>query len=143
MTIHDQVKEFMTKVPSQETPGRPIVPDAKTLLLRERLITEEFREYREAVERLIDLRDNQAPNEDLYQAWADIADALADLHYVVAGAGVAWGLPMNEVQDTVHQANMYKFGEGSWVREDGKQMKPPNWQPPDHVPTIKRACGKK
>jgi predicted HAD superfamily Cof-like phosphohydrolase len=139
MSIHDQVLEFMRRVPTQRTPPCPTVPSRETLKLRYELIAEEFDEYNRAVGRVVTLAEEGACGHDLIEAWAEIGDALADLHYVVAGAGIAWGLPMPAIQDEVHRANMAKFGPGSWIREDGKQMKPPDWTPPNHRKAIEKA----
>lgn len=63
----------------------------------------------------------------------EIADALADLLYVVYGAAVAFGIPIDAVFDEVHDSNMSKLGEdGKPIhRPDGKVMKGPNFRLPD------------
>ncbi len=37
-----------------------------------------------------------------------VADALADLAYVLFGAAATWGVPLQEVFDEVHRSNMTK-----------------------------------
>lgn len=61
----------------------------------------------------------------------EVADGLTDLDYVVEGTRLEFGIDGDPLFETVHAANMRKFGPGSWKRDDGKQMKPPDWQPPD------------
>lgn len=104
--------------------GHP-APDAATLLprtvqdLRYLLIEEEYHEYFAAAEA-----------GDLVA----IADALADLAYVVIGTAVAHGLTrFGDIFDEVHRSNMSKLGEDGKpiIRDDGKVMKPDGWEPPD------------
>lgn len=61
------------------------------------------------------------------------ADALADMVYVIAGAALVLGVPLDDVIEEVHAANMRKLGpDGKPIyREDGKVMKPEGWQPPN------------
>lgn len=82
--------------------------------LRLRLIDEEFRELRDA----LDANDIVA-----------VADALADLTYVVIGSGLQWGIPLDRVFAEVHRSNMTKQGGGK--RADGKILKGPAYEPPD------------
>ena len=58
-----------------------------------------------------------------------IADACADLIYVVLGTAIAYGIDLRPVWDAVHEANMAKVGGGK--RADGKVQKPEGWQAPD------------
>lgn len=55
-------------------------------------------------------------------------DALCDLLYVTYGAAVCLGVDLEPFFREVHRANMAK--QGGPLREDGKQLKPPGWQPP-------------
>lgn len=125
------VKAFMRKA-GQDVPTKLTLPDDQTIILRRRLIEEELREYTDAVQKLVAADSEEAE----LNAMVDVADAIADLHYVVAGAAIACGLPMAEIQAIVQEANMTKFSlPGGYRREDGKWMKPPGWQPPE--PKIK------
>ena len=58
-----------------------------------------------------------------------VADALADIAYVVEGTNLEFGIDSGPVLDEVHRANMAKVGGP--VREDGKRLKPEGWTPPD------------
>ena len=80
------------------------------------------------------------PNDDLIRLrltsdidMKNVAKELADLLYVVYGAGANFGLPMDSVFDAVHNSNMSKLGEdGKPIkREDGKILKGPNYRPVD------------
>jgi predicted HAD superfamily Cof-like phosphohydrolase len=62
-----------------------------------------------------------------------IADAYADLLYVVYGGAVTNGIDIDEVFKEVHRSNMSKLGaDGTPIfRDDGKVLKGPNFSPPD------------
>ena len=88
------------------------------------LITEEFKEFLEADAMLY--RDNpQYPAECLKE--------LADLVYVCYQYAVNMGWDLDEAMDRVHKSNMSKLDEyGKPVlREDGKVLKGPYYQPPN------------
>ena len=87
----------------------------RTKDLRVRLIEEEVAEYIEAEE-----------NDDI----VGIADAFADIIYVICGAALTYGIPLEEVFDEVHRSNMTKFTEGWSIREDGKVLKGEGYEPP-------------
>ena len=57
-----------------------------------------------------------------------LVDGLADTERVV---------PCDE-QKEVDQANLRKFGPGSYERDDGKWIKPPDWTPPDILGVLER-----
>jgi predicted HAD superfamily Cof-like phosphohydrolase len=115
-----QVEEFHRAM------GLPVgdsrAPAFSRTTLRVDLIEEELDELKVAIEA-----------QDLVAA----SDALADLAYVVLGAAVEWGLPLPPVFDEVHRSNMAKVGGPK--REDGKQLKPPGWTPPDIAGVLARA----
>lgn len=93
---------------------RPGVPTFGALDLRMSLIQEEFDEL-----------GNAAAKGDI----PGVADACADLIYVVAGMAVTYGIDLRPIWAAVQAANMAKEGGGS--RSDGKILKPPGWQAPD------------
>ena len=119
--LRQQVREFMV-ASRQALPSCPYVPPEDVVRLRLSLVVEEVRELTDAC---ID-SDHQV-RVDL----VEVADALADIDYVVEGMRQAFGIDGGPVADEVHASNMRKFGPGAWVREDGKWMKPPDWVPPD------------
>jgi predicted HAD superfamily Cof-like phosphohydrolase len=114
----EAVTEFM-RAYGQYTPDKPCMPSLETLLLRRRLIREELNEYV-----------NASMDGDIEA----IADALADLAYVVLGAAAAHGLTrFPEIFSEVHAANMRKLGPDGkpLYRADGKVRKPDGWVAPD------------
>ena len=84
--------------------------------LRVALIEEELAEFRNAGEA---------------QSLVEIADALADLLYVVYGAGVTYGIDLDPVFREIHRANMSKGDPEVVRRPDGKILKGANYVPPD------------
>jgi len=65
-----------------------------------------------------------------------VADALADLLYVVYGSAVSFGIDIEEIFREVHRSNMTKDGGGKAL--NGKVLKGPNWSPPNLWPILKR-----
>ena len=90
----NQVAEFHTtfKHPILES---PVIPSKQRANLRISLLAEELKELQEAVE-----------NDDL----VEVADALCDLQYVLAGAIHEFGLggKFKTLFDEVHRSNMSK-----------------------------------
>ena len=115
-TNFDKVRIFMEAF-GQEVKLKPEFPDAETRKMRLDLIEEELEELKDA-----------CFNKDM----VEVADALADLLYVVYGAGHAFGIDLDDSFREVHVSNMSKLGEDGKpiYREDGKVMKGPNFKPP-------------
>lgn len=93
--------------------------DVPEKALRLELIREEFEEFREALE-----------NNDIIE----VADALADLTYVIYGAALTFGIPLDEVLAEVHASNMSKLGADGkpiYRESDRKVLKGENFFTPD------------
>lgn len=117
-TPYEQVWEFH-KAFDQPRYTYPSLPDQKRRELRQELLREEYEEYKVGEEK-----------NDLVQ----IADALADMTYIIYGTGIEYGLPMDEIFAEVHRSNMSKLDPvtGKPVyREDGKVMKPATYSKAD------------
>lgn len=61
--------------------------------------------------------------------FANVARQIVDMHFVLSGTSAEFGLPEEEVFVEVWTANMMKAGGPK--RDDGKQLPPPGWEPPD------------
>jgi predicted HAD superfamily Cof-like phosphohydrolase len=109
------VREFHERVGGVVN-DRPTWSGSDVHRLRVALIEEELAEFRNAGEA-------QDP--------VEIADALADLLYVVYGAAVTYGIDLDPVFREIHRANMSKCDPVVVRRPDGKILKGPNYQPPD------------
>lgn len=121
----DKVRLFHS-VAGVSFPPRPMLISERDYDLAKRLVEEELREWADA---------------DTSGNLVEVADAIADLLYVVYRAGLAYGLPIDEVFAEVHRSNMTKFPNGEVIRRaDGKIQKPDSWEPP-RIKEILDACG--
>lgn len=126
MNKQSMVREFM-QAAQQETPNVIVPPVESIRKLRAELIFEELKEFCKAsglyCEGGIIGRSWEAPADIV-----SVADAIADLLYVVYGAAVAYGINIDPVFGEVHRSNMTKFIDGH-RREDGKWVKGPSYEP--------------
>ncbi|MBR6459274.1 MAG: GNAT family N-acetyltransferase [Actinomycetaceae bacterium] len=133
-----------------ETYGMPIAADTPNvdtdrIHLRLNLIAEEFTELigaaygAKAREILENAWKEAGDHDDHARDTVEVADALGDLIYVIYGAALEFGLPMENVLAVIQASNLSKLGaDGKPIyREDGKVMKGPNYFPPD----IKKVLG--
>lgn len=111
-STYQDVLEFHRKFAPSIIGTSPRVPDFECYDVK--FIEEELAELKRA------MADGDMPG---------VADALADIQYVVNRFAVIWGIDLRPIHDVVHAANMRKVG--GELREDNKVMKPPGWQPPD------------
>jgi predicted HAD superfamily Cof-like phosphohydrolase len=103
-------------LPISDLPNPDIEPDLARL--RVALLEEEVREFVLAAEK-----------NDLI----GIADALADIAYVVYGTALTYGIDLDAVLREVHRSNMSKLNlDGKpLIREDGKVLKSESYSPPE------------
>lgn len=118
-TLFDHVVSFhssMGEIPVEQGDYSGLLNQA-LCDLRVRLIEEELDELKDGLRK----RDP-----------VEVADALADLAYVVLGSADRFGIPFNEVFAEVHRSNMSKVCEDGTVlrRSDGKIIKPDTYEPP-------------
>ena len=112
MDSFDDVKVFMEACDQVETGF------GAQAALYMRLIREEFDELMEGYE-----------GRDLIE----IADACADLKWVIEGLEHTLNIPQQEVWDEVSRSNLQKIMADGKVhkRDDGKVLKPEGWTPPN------------
>ncbi len=144
---YQRVRQFMQKV-GQEIPQEPEIPDPHTRTLRAKLILEEALETIEALGvRVSTYRDGvevQFTGPDVrlkFEATDEVdlegvVDGCADISVVTVGTLISFGIDDEPVLEEVDAANLRKFEPGSYMREDGKWIKPPDWQPPDIIGII-------
>lgn len=89
------------------------------------LVMEEFRELVTAY-----------ANRDI----VEIADACADLKWVIEGLEITLNIPQQEVWNEVSRSNLAKISASGKVekREDGKVLKPEGWTPPNIKSIIRK-----
>lgn len=134
-TLHYQVRSFMEKA-KQELNDRPTVPSDHSVRLHGRLVIEEafellqamFRDNPGAIQACKNTAMNLVDSLPLQVNLVEVADACADIDYVVEGTRCAFGIEGKYIADEVHRSNMLKF-DGPVL--NGKQMKPKDWTPPD------------
>jgi predicted HAD superfamily Cof-like phosphohydrolase len=101
--------------------ARPGFPAEDVRALRRRLLDEEIEELREA---------------DASGDIVELADALADIVYVLVGTAVSHGIDLRPVWDEVHRSNMAKVA--GRALGDAKARKPEGWTPPDVAGCLER-----
>lgn len=121
MTNFDKLTEFHKAI-NGSNPTKPLVPNKETILLRETLISEEYKEVMEVLEKL---KTSNNKEEQL----ASLMHELADLLYVTYGTFVDFGVDANKVFAEIHRVNMLKLTGPK--RADGKQLKPDGWKAAD------------
>jgi predicted HAD superfamily Cof-like phosphohydrolase len=114
MSPYEDVLAFHRKFLPDGVATRPRIPDATSEDLWYALVEEEMLEVLEALKR-----------RDL----VTISDGIADAIYVLCGTAIQYGIPLPEIWQVVHEANMRKIGGPR--RSDGKVLKPQDWVPPD------------
>lgn len=149
-----RVEEFMLKA-GQEVPMEPIIPSEEVRILRARLILEEALETIQkglavnvkvnggvvtpneglpVTEATLVLSINQYKRPDI----EEVADGCADISVVTVGTLSACGIKDKDLLKEVDNANLRKFSEGSYRREDGKWIKPKDWTPPNIMGVLKK-----
>lgn len=122
-TMFEMVRDFHEAF-GQRVGTKPWLPYGDERSLRMKLMSEEYKEYNEAEH-----------NNDL----TNLAVELADIIYIACGTAVSYGIPLDEVFNAIHQANMNKLVDGKVIRrEDGKIKKPDGWQPADIAGILKK-----
>jgi len=118
MTNAEMVLQFH-KVMGQCIGKEPGFPDKKERVLRTNLLQEEYQEYLTAEQ------DNNI---------VEIADALADMMYIIYGTATSYVIPLDEIFTEVHRSNMTKLDPitGLPMRRllDGKIIKPSTYEAP-------------
>lgn len=114
-TMFEMVRDFHEAF-GQRVGNKPEFPDSEfERALRIKLMKEEVNEYNKAED-----------NNDI----VNLAVELADIIYIACGTAVSYGIPLDEVFEAIHKANMEKLIDGRVIRrEDGKIKKPEGWQP--------------
>ena len=136
-TPHQQRIEQFMRLAKQRVPQLPEMPSEKTRELRAKLIMEEALETIDALG--VDVTcGNTYVSKDNVHLFAthppnlvEIADGCADISVVTIGTLSACGIPDQGLLEMVDKNNLEKRGNGSYIRPDGKLVKPPNHKPPD------------
>lgn len=122
--------EFHGELGDQNVSARESATQAH---LRTHLHDEEHAELRAELEQIAaDCEAGQAPSRETLE---HLVRELADTIYITYGTARAFGLDLDTALAEVHRANMTKLfppnGVPRQIRDDGKLLKPPGFQPPD------------
>ncbi len=117
MNTKDDVKKFMLAADHKVRENFESIFDWQTTLYLD-LIKEEFLELHTSFQ-----------NFDV----VEVADACADLIWVIEGLAHTMGIPIQQVWNEVARSNHSKVSESGKVlkRSDGKILKPDTYSPPD------------
>lgn len=117
MNTKDDVKKFMIAADQIVKEDYDPIFDWQSTLYMD-LIKEEFLELQNA------FKDFNA---------VEVADACADLIWVIEGLSHSMGIPLQKVWNEVARSNHSKVSESGKVikRKDGKILKPDTYSPPD------------
>ena len=142
----EQVREFHNKF-GHAVEEFTTSPDADTINLRLSLIIEEVEELIEAfgstgsenIAHALSMINagheiiKNCDEEDYETDIVEVADALGDIKYVVDGAALVCGIPLDKVSTEIHRSNMSKLGADGKVIYDarGKVQKGPDYFKPD------------
>jgi len=138
-SLHDSVRAFHRKF-GHPVRTIPAVPPDEEIRSRLRLISEEFLELLEACgiceggARVIlhDAIEHAPISVDL----PELADAMADLAYVIEGTAAVTGIDMAPILEDVHRANLGKEPNPAGVL--AKPIKPEGWRGPDSRGQLER-----
>ena len=128
-----KLREFHCRI-GLTLPERPTLPTPQLLALRRTLIDEEVAEVRAEFAALAPRLDAAEPLRAA--ALSGLVHELADLLYVTYGALDSLGVDADAVFAELHRANLSKASGPR--RADGKQLKPPGWQPADIAGVLAR-----
>ena len=112
--------------------GQPIDSfGPSTLMMQQRLISEEYEEFLEAHCQANEYIQNKRAREECLKE-------LADLVYVAYQYAAAAGWDLDEALTRVHKSNLSKLDENlrPIKRDDGKVIKGPNYQPPSLIDLV-------
>lgn len=112
--------------------GQPIDSfGPSTLMMQQRLISEEYEEFLEAHCQANEYIQNKRAREECLKE-------LADLVYVAFQYAAAAGWDLDEALTRVHKSNLSKLDENlrPIKRDDGKVIKGPNYQPPSLIDLV-------
>ena len=111
-TMYEKVCEFQQGL-NKPKPSTPKFPDQKIRDLHHRLLSEEYTELLEA-----------ESNNDL----VNVSEEIADMIYILCGMACKYGIPLDDVFNGIHDANMRKINiPGGPVLKNGKLAKPIGW----------------
>ena len=122
---------------------KPTLIHRDEAMLMFHLMNEELLEYKLAVNKIVQKLDDleDLTYEDSAAIIIEIADALADLQYLILGTVCQFGLhkKFDDIMEEVYRSNMTKLQDGKLIkRSDGKVLKPSTYSPPNIGAILKK-----
>lgn len=149
MSDFKRVQEF-NRAAEQPCPDTPTAMTKDEVLFLSKMILDELMEfmitvtpeYKNDITKMVnDAKDLPFRKLEQDELIAEQGDALVDMYYYSLNASAKRGIDLSEIFNEVHEANMAKrdSATGKFIkREDGKIIKPVNWQSPDIVKVIQK-----
>jgi len=137
LTNFQKVKEFHKVFGRTKDPEVPTIPSNDSIMLRWRLISEEYQELSEELfDSITEQNGEFFVTRDVIKEDIDlskVAKEMADLLYVIYGTYAAIGIDADKVFTEVHRSNMSKLTKDGKVlrRDDGKVLKSDQYFPAD------------
>ena len=131
MKSQQMVLDFMRAIdlplPHDNTPTPGVYKLSATDFKRLRkLVEEEATEFNDAMWELQKALESKDPMWATW--WVEVVDAMCDLIVVIHNTSNSMNLDLEPFYEEVMRTNMEK-ADGP-LREDGKRLKPPGWEPP-------------
>lgn len=124
-----RVYKFMTKAQQPCAHDGIVLPGKEVRKLRAKLIMEETLEQIKALG--FDCRGTIYFDRELQPMLHEILDGCADVSVVNVGTMISCGVEDEPLLKLIDDSNMKKFGPGHKFRDDGKLIKPVDWEKPD------------
>jgi hypothetical protein len=125
--VHTFMKTMGLPLPNEERLSIEGLRKLNFPLLR-KLVREEAKEFRDWMLTLEERLQDNDPESEVIEAWAQVIDAMCDTIVVVHNTSNAMGIDLEPFYDEVHRTNMAKIGGPKDA--DGKQLKPEGWEGP-------------
>lgn len=151
-TRSEQVKIFTEESKDVKLPDHPRKMTREEVLFIVKMVSEELQELlltvtdeNENVKKLLIniVENSNSPsynnhNKSDLELMAEQVDAFVDIDYYNCNAAAKVGFNVDDVFNVVHAANMSKkFDDGVFHKnEEGKVIKPPNWEEPDVIGVV-------
>lgn len=149
---YEAVKQFTEESNNIQCPTQPQKMNREEVSFLLKMVLSEMTElaqtvtesYDEALELVqsslnVDPSKHKQFNDD-YEIIADQGDAMVDAWYYMLNSASKKGVDLSKIFNAVHKANMAKKDPttNKFIRrDDGKILKPLNWQPADIVQVVK------
>jgi len=121
------VREFSNTAAGGELPLKPVMMTLESVNFIRKMLNSEMDE----LERDVKCFWNSDESGDTTKDYVKVADALIDAIYYLMDCAAKHGINLDPLFMIVQRANMAKFKNGVIKRNDGKILKPADWEDPE------------